>query len=146
MTTLSSYGTRYPDLFEEFRREMDRVMSRFFESGEGTAEYYRPPCNVAETEKSFEILVDLPGVNPEQVDVELRHGELWIAGERPTPAGQEGWTWHRQECPAGKFRRIIRLGGDVDAERIEAQYRNGTLHITVPKSESARTKRITVKA
>ena len=146
MTALSPFGTRYPDLFEEFRREMDRVMSRLFDGGEGTAEYYRPPCNVAETDKSFDIMVDLPGVNPDQVEVELRHGELWITGERATPAGHSRRCHVHPSCSAGRFRRVLRLSEDVDADRIEAEYRDGTLHITVPKSESAKTKRIAVKA
>ncbi len=145
MTTLVPFGTRYPELFEEFRREMDRVMSRFFEGPDG-GDYYRPACNVCETDKQYEIWIDLPGVQPDKVDVELRRGELWVTGERSTPEEREGWTWHRQECPTGKFRRVIRLAQEVDADRIEAEYKDGVLRITVPKAESAQTKRIAVKA
>lgn len=145
-TSLVPFGTRYPHLFDDFRREMDQVMNRFFTQGERSCEYYSPLCNVAELENRYEITVDLPGVDPKDVHVELRHGELWITGERPEHAQREGWTWHRWECPYGRFQRVIQLGYEVDADNINAEYDDGVLQITVPKVESAKTKHITIRS
>ncbi len=144
MKSIIPYGTRYPQLLEDFRQEFDRAMSHL--TNGGNSEYFSPLCNVAELESHYEIAVDLPGVNASDVDVELRHGDLWISGERKDCChGREGMAWLRNECPIGKFQRVLHLGDDLDADKVDAAYKDGVLHITVPKAESAKTKHITVR-
>jgi HSP20 family protein len=100
---------------------------------------------VAETDTGWEVTLDLPGMKPEDFDVEFKHGDLWITGERKYEHEEEGKTYHRVERQWGQFRRVIRMGEEVDAERVNAEYKDGVLHITVPKTEMARAKRIEVK-
>ncbi|MEX0718004.1 MAG: Hsp20/alpha crystallin family protein [Planctomycetaceae bacterium] len=109
------------------------------------AQWFAPECNLAESETEYEVTLDLPGLKPDDFNVELQHGDLWITGERKHEAEQKGKTWHRVERQYGQFRKMIRLGEDVDPEGIDAQYRDGVLRITVPKTEISKPKKIAVK-
>lgn len=144
-TTLVPFRTRYPGMFGDFRRELNQVMESFLgsENHESTA-YFTPLCNVAETENHYDISMDLPGVVLDDVNVELKKGELWITGERKFEELREG-QWHRYECPRGHFQRIIRLGAEVDMDKVDAEFRDGVLHVNVPKTESAKPKRIRIR-
>jgi len=137
-------------MLENFRREMNQLFERF---GDGERETepsikssWMPRLNLSETEAAYEVRVDLPGLTADAVNVELRHGDLWITGERQDDFDDKGRNWHRIECCYGPFRRVVRLGDDVDPAHVEAQYRDGVLHVTVPKTESARTQRIEIKS
>jgi len=134
-------------LFENFRREMDSLMDRFNTGDSGAADaYFAPRTNLAETDKEFEVTVDLPGITAEEVNIEFRDGSLWISGERKSEHEEKGKTWHRVERTYGQFRRGIALGPDVNADKIEAEYKNGVLTVTVPKAEAVHPKKITVKS
>jgi len=135
-----------PRLFEGFRHEMDRLWNDFFGGDGGREEWFAPQTNVAETDKTYEITLDLPGMKPEDFTVEVKDGALWISGERKEQKREEGKTYHCVECQYGQFRRVIPLGESVDADKIEAAYKDGVLRLSVPKAESARPKRIEVKA
>jgi len=135
-------------LFDNFQHEMNDLFSRFFQNDEGTTQLtqWSPHLNVSETEQSYDVSVDLPGVKLEDINVELRNGDLWISGSRSEESEEKGKTWHRVERYYGDFRRVIRLGDDVDAEHVDADYKDGVLHVSVPKSETAQTKKITIKS
>ena len=150
-TSLVPFGTRYPSLFEDFRREVDSLMNRFFDrdlvgigDGDGGT-WFSPLANFAETENEYEVTVDLPGLKPEDFTTEIRNGDLWITGERKQEHEEKQKNWHCVERRYGQFRRVIGLGQDVDAEKINAEYRDGVLKITAPKAETAKLKRIPVK-
>lgn len=140
--TLTPFGTRYGML-----SDFDQMLSRFFDdSDRGSLAQWTPRINLGETDQNYELTVDLPGMQPSDIEVELRHGDLWISGHRHEELQQEGKTWHRVERHYGQFRRVIRLGDDVDVDSINAEYKDGVLRISVAKSERARTKKIEVKS
>ena len=148
-TSLIPFETRYPEMFEDFRREVDGLMNRFFDrdslrSSDGSG-WFSPSINVAEAENSYEITVDLPGMKPDDFNVELRDGDLWISGERKQEHEETKKSWHVSECRYGQFRRMIRLGDDVQPDQINAEYVDGVLKVTVPKSETSKPRRIPVK-
>jgi HSP20 family protein len=126
---------------------MDHWMDRV--SGDETAgsasRFFAPETNLAETEKQFEVTLDLAGLKPEDFNVEFDDGQLWITGERKHEEQQEGKTYHRVERSYGRFRRGISLGTEVDADKIEASYKDGILTVTVPKVEAACPRKIEVK-
>jgi HSP20 family protein len=146
-TTLVPWNTRLPSVLETFRREMDRVMNRFFseEGDRNLRPWLTLDANIAETDKEFEISVDLPGLKPDEFNVEFKDGCLWITGERKQEQEQSGKTYHVVERSYGHFRRVINLGNEVDPDRIQAHYKDGVLTVIVPKAESARPKKIEVK-
>lgn len=144
-TMLVPFRTRYPNMFGDFRREIDHVMESFLGSeNNGGSAYFSPLCNLAETQNHYDISIDLPGVVLDDVDVELKKGELWITGERKFEELSEG-QWHRYECPRGRFQRIIRLSAEVDMDKVDAEFRDGVLHVMVPKAEAAKPKRIRIR-
>jgi len=146
VTSLIPWEARPLPMFDTLRREMDRLMDNFFGEGNGgRLEAFTPRMNLAETETRYEVTVDLPGMKPEEFDVQLKENELWITGERKQETEQQGRTYHRMERYYGKFRRVIPLDAGVDAEHVEAEYKDGVLRITVAKEESAQRKRIEVK-
>lgn len=107
-----------------------------------------PALNVGHTPQAVEIYAFMPGVAPESVDVQIEKGLLTIAGERtPAAAGQqeEKTTAHIEERFAGRFRRVISLPDDIDANAVEASCRDGVLHVTVPRQAAAQPRRISVQ-
>jgi HSP20 family protein len=130
-------------------REMEELMGRMFPE-EGffavpERDWFTPRANIAETEKAYEVTMDLPGIEPKEVNVEVREGSLWVSGAKKEEKEEKGKTFHRIERHYGTFRRVIPLELPVNREKVEASYHEGVLHITVPKLPEAQPKRIEVK-
>jgi HSP20 family protein len=114
-----------------------------FLPGIGTGDY--PRINLSEDEESFYIEAVVPGIDPKDLDLNLMQGTLTLSGERQADE-KKGHTWHRHERGAGKFMRTIELPNSVDGAKVDAEYRNGVLLITLPKQQSAKPKKISVRA
>lgn len=134
-------------MIDDFRKEVDQFVGRLFNgpNGENPLNTWAPRVNVAEKDDAYEVTADLPGMKPEEVNVELKNGELLISGQRHAEHGDGGTTWHRIERHSGQFRRMIRLGDDVCAEKVDAEYKDGVLRIHVPKSDEARSRKVEVR-
>jgi len=150
-TALTPFGTRLSRPFGDFRNEMDGLLSRFFghdseAASSEVANWLTPSCNISESDESWLVNVDLPGMSKDDISVELRHGELWITGERKTSSDDKGKTYHRTESHYGRFQRGIRLGEDLDIDKVDAEYKDGVLRIAVPKTEVSKTKHVEVKS
>ena len=147
--TLVPFTSRLPRLWGGFEREMEDMMRHMFDwdadGGDATLAF-NPSLNVAETESGYEVTVDLPGMKPEEVNVEFKDDALWITGERKSETEEKEKTYHRVERHYGSFRRIIRLGTDVNPESIDANFKEGVLTVTAAKTEADRPKRIEVHA
>jgi HSP20 family protein len=127
--------------------EMEDLVERFWDRDGGwlVSGKFFPTIDLVESENQFEVAVDLPGLKPEEVSVELKEGELWISGKREEEKEEKEKTYHRIERRRGEFRRVLPLPAAIAEEKIEAKFENGVLRITVPKSEEAKTKHIEVK-
>jgi HSP20 family protein len=125
-----------------FRQEVDRLFGR---QAAGTAGAV-PALNVWEDEGAFYVEADLPDVAADKLDITVKEGNrLAIHGERK-PAEPANAVWHRQERFAGAFSRELTLPTPVDPDRVQAKFEHGVLKLTLPKSEAARPRKITVKA
>jgi HSP20 family protein len=122
---------------DEFDRLVGRALSR---------DTWMPALDVNESADRFEVKVDLPGLDPKDVNVTFEDGMLTIGGRRQFQTENEGETWHRVERGFGTFARSIRLPQTTDTEKIEASFDKGVLTVTVPKSERAKPKTIEVRA
>ncbi len=127
-------------------REMDRVfgrggnsMGRLF----GVGSY--PALNVWEDDDHVYAEAELPGFSLDDLEIYVTGNQLTIKGERRPPEHDSG-TWHRQERGYGKFSRMIELPGDINGDQVAAEFKNGVLNITLPKSEAVKPRRIEVKA
>jgi HSP20 family protein len=136
------------DLFAEMDR-LTREMQQSFDlspSIRGVARGGFPALNVGSTPSAVEIYAFAPGIDPAKVDVSLDRGVLTIAGERPAaPTLDEKTTLHVNERFAGRFRRVISLPEDIDPNAVSADYRDGVLHVSVKRRESAQPRRIEVQ-
>ena len=137
--------TRHP--FHQLRDEMDRLLTGLFgPAADGLLPAMfrnQPAVNVWEREDALLVEMEVPGVKHDQLDISVAGGELSIRIQRPDVA-QEGVTYHRRERPVGALGRVLRLPVEVDAERVEAQIRDGVLTITLPKAETAKPRKINV--
>lgn len=138
---------RLPRSFDEMRRDFDELLGGFFGEQDGGREMVMAPrTNIAETEQAFEVTMDLPGIKPDELNVEVCDGQLCVSGEHKDEKEEKGKTYHRIERHFGQFRRVIPLGAGVETEKVDANYKDGVLKIVVPKSKEALTRKITVKS
>jgi HSP20 family protein len=126
-------------------REMPYREKRELQQQEGTRAglYFEPPVDIYETEESLTLVADLPGVAPEDIDVDLRENLLTITA--PAQPVDPRWRPLYQEYRVGHFLRQFRVGQQIDQSRISAQIRDGVLTLTLPKVESALPRRIQVQ-
>ncbi|MEQ8785357.1 MAG: Hsp20/alpha crystallin family protein [Pirellulaceae bacterium] len=145
--TLRPYEGRMMRPWSLFEDEMQGLMSRFFgrEDGGWLTEAFTPSANLVESEGEFEVTVELPGLKPEEVNVEFKEGALWITGQRKEEKEEKGKTYHRVERRTGSFRRMFELGHAINEEAIEAHFEDGVLKVRAPKTEAAKPKHIEVK-
>jgi HSP20 family protein len=115
-------------------------------SGSGGAGSWAPALDVYETEDKIELTLDLPGIDPEDVDLTVEDSTLTVSGTREfTSEGREE-NYRRVERRFGSFTRSLTLPATADAERIQATFDKGVLTIEVPKREEAKPKKIQIKA
>jgi len=104
-----------------------------------------PPINIFRNKDGVILRAELSGVRPEDMSITVEGQQLTLAGER-RPPDTSAMACYRRERPFGKFSRSMRLPDDLDMQRVEAQFRNGVLTLTVPVAEAAKPRQITVKA
>jgi HSP20 family protein len=105
---------------------------------------WAPALDVHEDKDSFIVRTELPGLKREDIEVSLHDGALIISGERKVETRREGVEVHRQERYYGKFQRALTLPEPVAADKIKAEYKDGVLTVTLPKTEAAKPKIIDV--
>jgi HSP20 family protein len=128
--------------------EIDRVLQNFLTPGrwiEEAAGELAFPLDVAERENEFVISAEIPGVKKEDISVTLENGILTLSAESKNESVEkDGDRVVRQERRYGKYVRSLRLGTQVDAQNIKAQYKDGVLQLTLAKAESVKPKKINV--
>jgi HSP20 family protein len=107
---------------------------------------WAPALDISERKDAYLVMVELPGVEPDDLQITMEDGLLTIQGERQFTSESSEQQFHRVERRYGAFRRSITLPAQVQAEQIEATFDNGMLEIVVPKAEEATPKRIQVRA
>jgi HSP20 family protein len=120
-------------------------MNRLFEEGFAatraesgvTSAAWTPPSDVYETAEEFVVQMDLPGVEPEDVELHVDGDRLMVRGLRRPSDKLRPESFHRAERSYGAFARSFRLGADVDPDRVAAHYRDGLLRIELPKVRRA---------
>lgn len=144
--------TRYEPwtVVSQLQNEINRVFGSLqdAESSSATAEWI-PAVDVREYADRFELLADMPGVDPKQVEITLDNGVLTLSGERQDEEsagddGQNGVQQQRRERRLGRFHRRFILPDTADAEKVTATGRNGVLAITIAKHAKAQPRRISV--
>lgn len=105
---------------------------------------WTPALDVEEDKDNFIVRAELPGMKREEITVTIHDGLLSITGERKVEEKTEATATHRRERFYGRFERTVTLPAHVAADKVKAQYKDGVLNITLPKTEEAKPKQIDV--
>jgi HSP20 family molecular chaperone IbpA len=110
----------------------------------GGGRIYRPLTDIVETDQGVSMMLEMPGVSPDDVEITLESRALTIRG-KVDPARPENLELDYAEYGEGDFERAFTLSEDFDPDRIEAEMRGGVLTVTLPRAPEAQPKRIAVK-
>nr|WP_298169927.1 Hsp20/alpha crystallin family protein [uncultured Pseudomonas sp.] len=135
--------------FERLQRELQQEFSSLGRPGSIRAltNGAFPALNIGSTPTSIEVYAFAPGIDPATLDIQIDQGLLSISGERSSaqPQDDDSLSVYANERFGGRFKRTVNLSKDADQDKVNAQYRNGVLHISVARQESAQPKRITIQ-
>ena len=126
----------------------DHIFHRYFHSDMPLREsvsHIVPRLNAEETEDAFNISVELPGMNKEDIEITFQDNILTISGEKKKSEDKEDKKFYHSERYFGKLSRSIGIASGVKLDEISAEYKNGVLNITIPKTEEAKPKKIDIK-
>jgi len=137
------FGDDFQTLQERINRIFsDTSLSRF--TGEETMGAWAPPCDIYEDGDSIIVKAELPGIDRNDIDVQVENNVLTLRGERKREKEVRSENLYRTERSYGTFSRSFTLPVSVDTERIKAEYKDGVLHVTLPKVEEAKPRKIKV--
>ena len=119
------------------------LLSRVFESPFEPSSYGIAPLNVRVDGNNVYVQVELPGVSKDEVTIDYHKGVLSIAGEK-RQVQEEGADSVYREISVGQFKRAVQVG-EIEFEKAQAEYKDGVLKITLPKSEETKARKLTIQ-
>lgn len=145
---------RRPSSLETLRGEFDDLLNRFFDNGPANrlpaafAPGAYPAVNLSESEKSWNVSFELPGLDAKDINVQVIGQQLVVSGERKWEEEKKNKEFHRVESQFGSFQRSVALPENVrlDPDSIVATYKRGILEVSLPKIEPTPAAKIPVKA
>ncbi|MBF0510580.1 MAG: Hsp20/alpha crystallin family protein [Deltaproteobacteria bacterium] len=143
------FGVDLADDFIRLQREMNRLLSAA--GGRPGVNLVRtsgvyPALNLSEDAENLYLRAELPGIEPEQIDLSIEGDSLTIRGQRTISEADKKVNYHRRERESGYFRRVLTLPSPIDHTKVAAAAKNGVLTITLPKAEAAKPRQIKVAA
>lgn len=134
----------------KLRREMDRLWEDYFGPGrralQPLEEVWAPAVDVSESGDKVTIKAEIPGLEAKDIEISMVGETLTIKGEKKAEREEKGESYHLVERSYGSFMRSLKIPAAVEADKIEATYKNGVLTITCPKKEEVKPKAIEIKA
>lgn len=135
---------------QSLRREVDRLFNEFFPSrDEGdldfTSAVWTPRIDLSETEDTYLLKVDLPGLTKEDISVSVNNHQLVISGERKGETREEGENYLRVERSHGSFYRSIPLPEQAKPDEVSAKFENGVLKVHIPKTPEEKAHKINIQ-
>jgi len=127
--------------FERFLRE---AFSPVPGEGEVSTRTWAPPVDIYENGDSLVLKAELPGIDPDDVEIRVEDNTLYLKGERKFEKEVKEQNYHRVERSYGTFTRTFSLPNSIDADKVAANYKDGVLTLTMPKKEEAKPKTIKI--
>lgn len=128
--------TSYYDPFREFGRAINSAFR--------TPGSVGMPMDLYRDKEAFVANIDLPGVDPESIDIDIEENTLTVRAERKATVTSEDTEWLTRERSTGTYARQLSLGNGVALDQIEANYNDGVLTVTLPIAEQAKPRKVTV--
>lgn len=130
----------FDDMFSQFGSRLPRLFGEETPFNNLAGAVLKPNVDIVETKKNYKISVEVPGIEENDVKLELANGALTITGEKKHEKEEKDEHYHSVERSYGSFRRVLSLPEDVNEEDIAAKFKNGVLTITVPRKQIAKGK------
>lgn len=150
-TTLTPTRSTSPgnsrDSFSLLRKEMEDLISNFWGNSQTNwvTQAISPALDVVESENSFQVKMDAPGLLAKDITVQVHGNTLTLSGQRQEEKETKDKTFYKMERRHGNFSRTVSLPCSINESEAVAEYTNGVLTLTLPKAEGAKTKKIVVK-
>lgn len=148
MRPFSSFREDLDRIFHDIEQEMMtpwRGRGRMMERPAELATIWAPAVDIIEEEKEIKVKAQVPGIRPEDLNIEVENQSLILSGESQYKEEEEKGNVYRREIAYGKFFRRVPLPSEVKADQAKADFEHGILTVTLPKSEETRRHRIKVK-
>ncbi|MBX3413206.1 MAG: Hsp20/alpha crystallin family protein [Pirellulales bacterium] len=146
-------GTHEVASWSDLRQEMERMYETYLREpveriGRGFESLapWGPALDIAESDQAVTVRVEIPGVEPSEIDLQVTGNQLTIAGEKKEHSQHAGEDFFHSERRFGKFRRSVQLPVGIDAEQVTAEYDHGVLTVRLPKSQGVKPKRVEVRS
>ncbi len=128
-----------------FQNEMNRLFDSFFTDPFGTRHVlepwgtneFTPRVDVVESDTDIKVTAELPGMDVKDIQISLENDSLVLSGEKKSEHEEKGKGTYRFERSFGSFQRVIPLDSEVEESKVEAQFKNGVLSVTLPKTPAA---------
>lgn len=134
---------RLADLREEIDRFFESPLNGLSRASQFFGDW-APALDVFEDKENFVVKAELPGMRREDIDVSLHDGSLIISGERKSETKSEESQTHHTERYYGRFQRTVSLPSTIAGDKVRAEYKDGMLTVTLPKTEEAKPKKIDI--
>ncbi len=128
--------------FQRIENEMNRVLSRYVSPS--TSDF--PAVNIWADGEETMVTTEIPGIDPDTIDISVIGKTLMIKGNREPEKPDEGSSYHRRERWYGQFTKTIELPFNIEAEKVSAKFFNGILTIRLPRAEAEKPKKISIKS
>ncbi|MCC8419330.1 MAG: Hsp20/alpha crystallin family protein [Rickettsia endosymbiont of Glossina mortisans submortisans] len=133
------------------RNHLDNIFDDFFNEfytfpySSSTEKNLIPRTDISETDSGYSLEVELPGINQKDIDINIDNHILTIKGQKEEKSEERNKNYHMCERYYGSFQCSISLPANINDDAINARFENGILHITIPKKEQGKTRKIEVK-
>lgn len=148
MTNITRYSVspEFRTLQSQMNRLFEPFLGRGFDDQELASGSWVPPVDVVEEKDAILVSAELPGLRPEDVEIQYENGVLVLRGQRTFQQESSDRTYHRVERAYGTFVRSFTLPRSADPDKITASFQNGLLEVRVPKREEAKPKMIPINS
>lgn len=145
--TLMRYEPRYRplSLVDRLHNDLDHLFSVGIPAEQESVTDWLPPVDIREEEDRFVLHADVPGVDPENIEISMEDGVLTVQGERHSEQREKKEGYSRVERVSGRFHRRFSLPDAADSEAVTATNRNGVLEVVIPKQAKSKPRRVSVK-
>ncbi|MGH7972135.1 MAG: Hsp20/alpha crystallin family protein [Limisphaerales bacterium] len=131
---------------DRLSRLFNETMGRFVGSEGVRSGAWLPSVDIYENEQNIVLKAELPGVDPKDVEATVHEGTLYLKGDRKYEKDVKEESYHHVERAYGSFARSFELPASVDADKVQAAFKDGVLTLTMPKKEEAKAKKIKISA
>ncbi len=135
------------DRFFNIREDFDSVMKDFLKgfSGPVSSRGLYPLADVKEDDDKYTVTVEVPGIDKKDLKIKIKKNSLLVEGEKKEETKEESESYLRVERSYGNFRRAFSFASDLDEKKVNAEFKDGILTVTLPKTEKEKPKEIEVK-